>query len=384
MALTLASLTKTAKKCSINTAISEEEFLNALLKPYIDAGRIKRRKGEEFVLDKSRTSKILNGHCDVPVELRKALVRYGIEEGTANNLDVFFQETVDVSLFSFLAQEIIDTVDSKTAAEKELKDSLANATNNPNLFMARALIGAIRADNKATTSKCLWCKGSASVHLEIGDLFTHGFGRARKTKEIVVVPVNTTFDTKVTWAYENNPKPLVSSITLHGKWLVRMEESGVTTAELDERIEKSIQQQGIKAIAKQGLGTSSKPEYPIGTVAIIENSHAVFYLLAISRFDENNNAQSDDKLLVEALERLLALYDRCGQGLDLYLPLIGTGMSRTKVSSDIASSSAELMSHQQAYDLIISTLASNAALLHGKVTVVVYKNEKEKLHLPIS
>ena len=384
MALTLASFTKAAKKCAFDSSLSEEAFLNAILEPYVEAGHVKQRGGKPFSLDKSRTSKVLNGRCDVPLELRKALVRYGIEKATANGFEAIFEDCLDVSLFDDLSEEIVGLIDAEDIMGEKLKRSLTSTIKDPQLFMARALMGAIRADNKAVASSRLWTNGKASVYLEIGDLFAHGFGRTRKSKEIVVIPVNTTFDTKVTRAYENDPKPLVSDRTIHGQWLIRMQESGVTPDELDVRIGQSIQAQIIEPVAKHGLGTSPKPEYPFGTVAVIENNRAVFYLLAISRFDENNNARSSEALLTEAVEKLLAFYDERGQGLDLCLPLMGTGMSRTTVLPGDADEHSELMNHQQSYDLITSIISKRSSLIHGKMTIVVYKNDRDKLNLPLA
>ena len=383
MALTLALLTRTLKKCTFDTSLSEEAFLNAILEPYVEAGRVKRRKGEPFKLDKSRTSKILNGRCDVPTELRKALARYNIEEATADGFGAVFDDCLDISLFDAFAEEILGDMSGESASEEKLKKDLSEAIEDPSHFMARALIGAIRADNRAVATAPLWSNGKASAHLEVGDLFTHGFGRSRKSKEIVVIPVNTTFDTKVTWAYEKDSNPLVAKRTLHGRWLTRMRESGIVPEELDKRIEESVRAQGIEPIAERGLGTSPKPEYPIGTTAIIENNRAVFYLLAISRFDEHNNAQSSEELIAQAIEKLLVFYDKRGQGLDLYLPLMGTGMSRAAVSPGSSGGHSELMSHQQSYDLITSTLAKRRSLIHGKVTVVIHRGDKDKLNLPI-
>ena len=94
----LAELAKTLKGCAINSSISDEEFLNALLGPFVTAGRVKAREGKEFWLDKSRTSRILNGHCDVPIFLRKVLARYGLEDAVADGMTSFVQDTLDPAL----------------------------------------------------------------------------------------------------------------------------------------------------------------------------------------------------------------------------------------------------------------------------------------------
>ena len=51
---------KCLKKYAKNKKISDEAFVNAVLKPYIDAGEVDNKKGEELILDKSRVSLLMN------------------------------------------------------------------------------------------------------------------------------------------------------------------------------------------------------------------------------------------------------------------------------------------------------------------------------------
>ena len=80
--LRLSELMRLLKTFARNSAISDEEFLNAFLFPFVIAGNIKNKNGEEFRLDKARTSKIMNQKDDVPTKLREALSIYGIADKT--------------------------------------------------------------------------------------------------------------------------------------------------------------------------------------------------------------------------------------------------------------------------------------------------------------
>ena len=64
--LKLSELTKLIKSFARNSAISDEEFLNAFLFSFVIAGNIKNKNDEEFHLDKARTSKIMNQRDDIP------------------------------------------------------------------------------------------------------------------------------------------------------------------------------------------------------------------------------------------------------------------------------------------------------------------------------
>lgn len=104
--LTLATLTEVVKAHALNPTMSNEEALNSLLGPYIRAGRIKNRNGDELYLDKQRTSRILNGKEDVPHALRQSIGRMGIEGDTAENFSESIGELVD----SYEMQALTDTV----------------------------------------------------------------------------------------------------------------------------------------------------------------------------------------------------------------------------------------------------------------------------------
>lgn len=74
----LAMFVKTVRRFATDQGISDEEFLNAFLSAFVVAGDIRNKNGEEYHLDKTATSLLLNQKSDVPQKLRKALLQYGI------------------------------------------------------------------------------------------------------------------------------------------------------------------------------------------------------------------------------------------------------------------------------------------------------------------
>ena len=63
--------------------------------------------------------------------------------------------------------------------------------------------------------------------------------------------------------------------------------------------------------------------------------------------------------------------DKYGQGYNLYLPLMGTGMSRINLS------------YQDSLDLITSTLLENKNLIHGKISIVIQPNVIDTINLEV-
>ena len=60
------------------------------------------------------------------------------------------------------------------------------------------------------------------------------FPRRNKKNRIVVIPVNTSFDTIVDEDITSVDKPLISPISLHGQWIKRILKSSKTLEQLDK------------------------------------------------------------------------------------------------------------------------------------------------------
>lgn len=328
-----------------------------MLEPYVQEGRIKGRGGAAFHLDKHRTSKILNGKADVPKQLRKALARVGLEDRVAVAFQPFLEEYLDANYLECFTADVLGLSNPRTKTDTTLGEELAPTIEEPGLFLARSLIAAIKESNLVSSEKTIWQNGTGSLAVEIGDLLDKGFGRAKKHKDIIVIPVNTAFDTEVTYGYEKTATPMVSERSIHGQWLVRMFKHGETSDDLKKRIEDNL-------AIRYG---NSEREQRLGTIAVIENDKAAFFLLAISAFDQKNKAQSTPAHIEDALKGLLRVYDECGQGANMFMPLLGTGLSRANLD------------HNQSYALAERIVLENKNLVHGKITIMIHPNDAGKL-----
>ena len=110
-----------------------------------------------------------------------------------------------------------------------------------------------------------------------------------------------------------------------------------------------------------------RDRYPIGTIAAVENDKALFFLLAVSDFDGDNISRSGPDTIRTATGALVDVYDAMGQGFDLYLPLMGTGLSRAGLS------------HLGSYGLITETLAARSQDIHGSMTIMVCPDDVVRL-----
>lgn len=102
----------------------------------------------------------------------------------------------------------------------------------------------------------LWRCGGRSINVRYLDLIKLAFRKNRFGKNIgkklIVIPVNTGFDTIVDY----DPKqvdPLVSPNSLHGQWIQQMNRNRITVDELNRRIKKYLKENypnDIKYISK--------------------------------------------------------------------------------------------------------------------------------------
>lgn len=348
--LNLASLTKAAKRYAFNTSISNERFLNAVLEPYIEAAGVKARGGADFYLDKYRTSKILNGEVEVPLALRRINLQHGLEGRVAARCNVLFDETLDPSLFESMKEDVLSLTNEVDARQVQLRLRLSEK-ETPESFFAAALIGAIGERNLRNDGDFLWRRGPGSLSWRCGNLFRFGTGNKKKVRNLVVIPVDCGFKVHVTRNYEGVAIKEVSEHSVHGQWLTRMALSGISEDEVKTRLASSLHASGIKP--------DSNGLYPLGTVVAFDTRNATYLLLAASRFNEKGVAESSKEGIEESLKSLLRYYDENGQGADLYLPLIGTGLSRSRLDK------------VQSFELIQRVVTEQSTFVSGRITVVV-------------
>ena len=222
---------------------------------------------------------------------------------------------------------------------------------------------AIRINNRLEKSLdiCIWSRGANSIHLIESDLFKFGFGNRRKQKNIIVIPVNTRFDTHISWEKEHAEYPLVSAQTIHGAWLQRWEDAGHSIEELNRSIVAQLETIPAKA----------NGAYSCGTIVTADDSKATYYLLAIAEFDAENRAQSNPEMIEQAVIALLQYYDLYGQGCTMYLPLLGTGRSRAELS------------YVQSYELISKTMVEHCKHAQGQIYIVATKDAMEEIQKEI-
>lgn len=225
---------------------------------------------------------------------------------------------------------------------------------------------AIRLYRKNTI--LIWKRGTGSINICYGDLFKIALKDTNKNK-FIVIPVNATFDTIVDGP--DITRPLVSDNTLHGKWLNRCNEWGLSIENIDKQIENVLSNVAVfKTLTENQKARGKLQEYPIGTIAPIKGTHnTIFLLTALSVFDEQNNAQPTGEILSDVIKSIVKYGDENGQGNSIYLPVMGTGLSRMNLGNN------------EAFRLIKYGLLAYTLKIHAKITIVVYVDSKNEISI---
>lgn len=216
----------------------------------------------------------------------------------------------------------------------------------------------------------IWEKGTGKIEATYGDLFeiAKGASVTDDGERFVVIPVNTAFDTIVddTGDYK---KPLVSKNTLHGRWLTQCNDYGLTVDEIDNQISdwlKDIKPERL--ISKELKTRGNLVEYPTGTIVPVKGKYGTTFLLAaLSTFNENNNAYAGRTEVKRTIESIISYCDQRGQQKPVYIPVMGTGLSRANLLNE------------EAFRLTKYVLLCFTNCIHEKMTIVVYKKLKESV-----
>ena len=360
---------RTLRGYCINKKLKNEILVNEPIEAIIVAGKIKKEKSknpdELLYYEITEASRIINNKLDISPKIREALRREGIEQIVTDAFEAFYADHIDKNLIGDMIDEFLTRIEGDDSFKKKEISYIKACSNEPHVFLSKILIKSLKEKNLADNidETVIWSKGNNYVRIIKGDIFTYALGKRSKKERIVVIPVNTAFDAHVSTKLEAENCPLVSRTTLHGELLLRIYKSGITEKELSQRIRNNLRNNGLIK------GREKQLNLPIGTIAALEFEPAVIYLLAVSTFDTNNKAHSSKEEIKIAIKAFLEYYDGKGQGYDVYLPLIGTGMSRAYCSN------------QDSLDLILDVLKENENMLQGKINIVILPDAIKKLDI---
>ncbi len=158
----------------------------------------------------------------------------------------------------------------------------------------------------------LLLSNKVKANIYYGDLFTKD--------GITVIPVNEYFDNLV-------DDKVIAINTIHGKFVRNF--FGGDEKNLKSQITKSLN--GIPFIDTKRT-SGNKRQYPLGTVAKVVKENKVFYLVALTKFNENHRASVSNSEYQRVIVDLFTYINQHSQGKKVNIPLIGAGHSGASLS----------------------------------------------------
>ena len=342
---------------------SYERLLNEAISCIVDTCNLKMKNGKDALyFDKSYTSKIVKNHVNLPPHLVMAATNDELMLTFVEKSTGFYKRHINADSILELHNSFANHLTDDTSFSESEINRLLSISDSIE-FLVSLMIKTMLKENISVTNNAttIWKKGNSYIQVIAGDIFKYAFASRRKRKNIIVIPVNTRFDTHLSTKLEKTTNPLVSNETLHGEWLLRLKKRNMETDDIKQRI--------IEDLSIHRFTCNTDGEYPIGTIATVVCGNACFYLLAISVFDKNNHANSCPQYIEDAINKLLSFYDFNGQGYELYIPLMGTGRSRAGLT------------YQEAFDLLNRKLIERAPSIHGKINIVISTDAEKHLSI---
>ena len=223
------------------------------------------------------------------------------------------------------------------------------------IVLVSCMIGFFHAIWKQETI-VIEANGGHKLTMRYGDLLA-------STARIKVIAVNRCFDTIV-------DDKFVSVKSIHGQW-IRQIMKEISLQELDAKIEAALSTQTysseIERINKEGKSL----RYPVGSIAEIRINDQIYYLLGLTKFDQNQNASCSEEEYLLAIQRLMEYYDKHSQGYEIDIALMGTGFSRMPQDD------------KEILEIMLALIRFNNRHLVGNINLIISKKMRSRISINI-
>lgn len=279
-----------------------------------------------------------------------------------NNIKyIFTRFTLIVSVVFALISGVQMFIDWDNIGIDDTKNKLAILLGILMLCGISSIIWGIFLANKIT----IYSKDDVEIEVMYGDLMKIAFPKKKKKDKIVVIAVNRCFDMVVS-------QDLIYEGSVHGQFLKRFVHDDSERTFFEAAIKKSLADFDYEPVQleRSNKRYGNLDRYPMGSIARINGENGVtFFLLALTEFDKDCKAQCNKHQYVECLLKLFEYYDSHGQGMELYLYPMGTGMARTGLSK------------KEALEATVMLTKLSKEHLKSKTTIVVDKRCKNEISI---
>lgn len=290
-----------------------------------------------YVLDESVAYKIINNKINLPAEFLK-LVFYKTKKEFTSSVRYFFDNYLDENKKQNYFESIKKDVSESNLKNKDLLFGKKDFYDYMSIFLKEIF----RIDNRVKQEKIIKAQGDNYIKAISGDLISLAFNKkGNKHKKIYVISVNSQIGTIQSENYRNKA---ISPDSIHGKWLSKLNSYGKSSQNINDEI-----------FFDKEFG-----------IYVFDMGITEFYLLPIANIKDNGKSISNKDRIESAITKLVEKYDAQGQGVEIYVPLIGTGRSGSNLSL------------KESFDLLVDSFSKE---MHGKINIVVYEKNVDFLGL---
>ena len=218
------------------------------------------------------------------------------------------------------------------------------------IFGTSLLFGILKV--KSTRGVDLTLSNDSKIKITFGDLF--------KQKDIIVIPVNRCFDTCA-------DDKIISLKSVHGIFIKNV--FGGNVSELENQISDSLRRQKLTPVDTNGEKQGNHDVYPYGTVAEVSKDGKIYYLIALTKMNKNNEASCDLESYYAVIIKLLNYIKTFSNGKTVSMPLIGSNFARLNKNKEFI------------LDNLISILQMYDNHITSDIQIIIHKNDRNCINL---
>ena len=202
-----------------------------------------------------------------------------------------------------------------------------------------------------------------SISIQFGNILDSSIHSIGNRLISIVIPVNRCFDTMV-------DDKLIAKSSLHGAFITSLvAKNSFSPESLNQQIQQSLKDEPYDTLLPADKPRGNLKRFRPGTVVNIEAGDLRYFLLGLSSFNKDLKAITSKEDYTIAIQKLLEYCDSNAQGGGVFLPLIGTGLSRVGVSKN------------DALSYLYHTIVLNKEHLSFDITILVPDSERGNISI---
>ena len=154
----------------------------------------------------------MNNKINLPKKILNLLLEDDFEKKINRVFSLYVNEKTKPNLLVDSINKLKTEISQAENLNDYQKKMISDLDNDKIKFLSTAFTLALKVDNRIERknfTKVLWKNGANSVDLLFGDIFKFGFDNRKREKNIIVIPVNTSFETHITAKVEKEKFPIL-------------------------------------------------------------------------------------------------------------------------------------------------------------------------------